>query len=229
MTVGEDEEERGYASPACFMHEVDPAYFGLSPSPDRRTWAEVAAWRKAERGRLIKARLELAVAERRSFSEQIAAGLDRLIGDPSGRTISFYWPFRGEPDLRDWMSGVHGCGGRCSLPVVVTRHQPLVFRQWEPGARLDRGVWNIPIPADGGEVAPDIVIAPVVGFDATCYRLGYGGGFFDRTLAAMPVKPRIIGVGYAQAAMATIVPQHHDIPMDVIVTEQEILEPIRDV
>lgn len=70
-----------------------------------------------------------------------------------------------------------------------------------------------------------MVIAPVVGFDPICYRLGYGGGLFDRTLAAMPERPRVFGVGYKQAAIPTIYPQPHDIPMDIVVTEDGIAAP----
>lgn len=117
-------------------------------------------------------------------------------------------------------------GGVCALPMVIERHMPLVFRAWRPGDRLQRGVWNIPVPADGPEVTPDIIIAPVVGFDAACYRLGHGGGFFDRTLAAMPWRPRVTGVGYSQLAIRTIYPQPHDVPMDVIVTESSIVSPV---
>ena len=73
--------------------------------------------------------------------------------------------------------------------------------------------------------ASDVVIAPVVGFDRACYRLGYGGGFFDRTLAAMPRRPRVFGVGYACAELATIYPQPHDIGMDAIVTERQTIVP----
>jgi 5,10-methenyltetrahydrofolate synthetase len=108
--------------------------------------------------------------------------------------------------------------------VVVSRNQPLVFRPWRPGTRLERGVWNIPVPADGPEVVPDVVIAPIVGFDVDRYRLGYGGGYYDRTLATIPTKPSVIGVGYVQAALETIHPQPHDVPMDVIVTERGVVE-----
>ena len=81
------------------------------------------------------------------------------------------------------------------------------------------------MPADGSEVIPDIVIAPVVGYDRNCYRLGYGGGFFDHTLAALSPRPVIIGVGYVQAAITSIHPLPHDIPMTVIVTEHGIIVP----
>lgn len=224
MNGHEDDGFAGeYASPACFLHEVDPAYSGLGPAIDARDWPGVARWRKNERERLIGARLMISARDRQQYANQIVAKLDDVIGTPAGRIISLYWPFRGEPDLRSWMTSLHNRGGRCSLPVVVSRNRPLIFRLWRPGARLERGVWNIPVPADGPEAVPDIVIAPVVGFDSDCYRLGYGGGFFDRTLAATPAKPRIIGVGYTHAALTTIYPQAHDIPMDLIVTERSVL------
>jgi 5-formyltetrahydrofolate cyclo-ligase len=101
---------------------------------------------------------------------------------------------------------------------VVAKGRPLVFREWRPGIQMTHGVWKIPIPAEGPEVTPGVVIAPLVGHDPGCYRLGYGGGFFDRTLAAHPGKPLVIGVGDGSGAIASIFPQPHDIPMDVILT-----------
>jgi 5-formyltetrahydrofolate cyclo-ligase len=222
---GDDDAPGGFASPPCFMHELDPAYAGLPPVFDARQHADVMRWRKAERERLLAERLAIEVELRRSHAERIAAGLDEVIAPFEGVTVSLYWPFRGEPDLRRWMEQATSRGARCALPVVVAKGAPLVFRVWEPGARMERGVWNIHQPADGAEVMPDVVIAPVVGFDPCCYRLGYGGGFFDRTLAAMPAKPRAIGVGYAAAAIPTIYPQPHDIPMDLVVTESGVVTP----
>jgi 5,10-methenyltetrahydrofolate synthetase len=87
------------------------------------------------------------------------------------------------------------------------------------GEPLERGVWNILVLAQGPAVQPEIVIAPLVGFDEAGYRLGYGGGFYDRTLAAMPGKPFVVGVGYCEARIPTIHPQPQDIPMDIIVTD----------
>jgi 5-formyltetrahydrofolate cyclo-ligase len=87
---------------------------------------------------------------------------------------------------------------------------------------MTRGVWNIPIPAEGQAVDPDVLIAPLVGFDSAKYRLGYGGGFYDRTIASRPTKPLVIGVGFAFARLATIYPQAHDVPMDIIVTEEGV-------
>ena len=221
--MGEDDDApAGFASPPCFMHELDPDYTG-STVVDPQGHADVMRWRKPERQRLIAERLAIAAERRRDHAEAIARGLDRVVGDVAGRTISAYWPFRGEPDLRPWLRRVAGRGARCALPVVVERGRPLVFRAWRHGDPMARGVWNILVPAEGEEVVPDIVVAPLVGFDRHCYRLGYGGGFFDRTLAALQREgtPQIVGVGYAQAAIPTIHPQPHDIPMNTIVTERD--------
>jgi 5,10-methenyltetrahydrofolate synthetase len=109
--------------------------------------------------------------------------------------------------------------------VVIRKSHPLAFREWRSGDPLERGVWKIPFPAHGKEVVPDVVIAPVVGFDVRCYRLGYGGGYFDRTLASLPSMPTRIGVGYSSQRLETIFPQDHDIPMEMIVTETEVVRP----
>lgn len=183
-------------------------------------WPEVASWRKAERARLIEARLAIPAEKRAEMAERIIVGLDAAIGEMTGRLVSLYWPFRGEPDLRGWMASIIARGGAVALPVVVEKGHPLVFRAYRPGDRLEKGVWNIPIPAEGESVIPDVVISPIVGFDAKNYRLGYGGGFFDRTLAAMPTKALVIGIGYETGRIPTIHPQLHDIPMDLIVTEK---------
>jgi 5-formyltetrahydrofolate cyclo-ligase len=215
-----------FASPPCLMHRLDPISGDLVADEDIQQRSDVVRWRKAERERLIAVRLGIPADERRSFSQRIAERLDEALGDISGRTISAYWAFRGEPDLRTWMEGLAGRGAVCALPVVVQRHAPLTFRSWRRGEPLQPGVWNIPIPASGPSVVPDIVIAPVVGFDPACYRLGYGGGFFDRTLAAFARPPRMVGVGYARQAIRTIFPQAHDVPMNMIVTEAAIVTPV---
>jgi 5-formyltetrahydrofolate cyclo-ligase len=177
-------------------------------------------WRKAERNRLIEERLAIPAETRSAMSVEISKSLDLEIGDFQGRTVSLYWPFRGEPDMRPWMNAISERGGTVALPIVVKKAQPLIFKAYKPGDRLKKGIWNIPIPADGAPIMPDVVIAPVVGFDAENYRLGYGGGFFDRTLAVMPKNPLVIGIGYESAQIPSIRPQPYDIVMDMIVTER---------
>ncbi|MHA6641431.1 5-formyltetrahydrofolate cyclo-ligase [Mesorhizobium sp. A623] len=207
-----------YASPPCFMHELDA---GVMAKPSLQDgWADVARWRKAERKRLLGARLAMTPQARQASSERIAATLDRTIGKVSGRIVGSYWPFRGEPDLRNWSIRVVERGGRIALPVVIRKGWPLEFRVWSPGEPLERGIWDILVPSRGPSVQPDVVIAPLVGFDEANYRLGYGGGFFDRTLAVLPRRAFVVGVGFAAAQVQTIYPQPHDIPMDVIVTDK---------
>jgi 5-formyltetrahydrofolate cyclo-ligase len=185
--------------------------------------SRVKRWRKAERERLIAERLAIDAEQRQAYAEHIATRLDDLVKPVNGLTVSIYWPLRGEPDLRPWITRVIARGGICAFPVVVEKNAPLIFRAWVPATRMVKGFWDIPVPADGADVVPDIIIAPVVGFDSQCYRLGYGGGYFDRTLAALRTLYRVIGVGYASAQIATIHPQPHDIPMDAIVTDRETL------
>jgi 5,10-methenyltetrahydrofolate synthetase len=201
------------ASPPRAMPEPPP------PPPDPSDPRSVAAWRREMRTRLIAERRAIPVAAREEMTARIARHLDTVLPEPSGRVVSLYWPFRGEPDLRGWAEGLIARGARLALPVVVETAAPLVFRHWGPGAAMTRGVWNIPVPEAGPELVPDILLAPVVGFDPGRYRLGYGGGFFDRTLAAHPGDPLAIGVGFDAQALDTIHPQPHDIPMARIVTE----------
>lgn len=226
---GGDDDLNDYASPPCLLHEVDPAYSGLAPSSLASVPVKIepslTEWRRAERSRLIAARLTMPARARNALARRIIGHLDGLIGDPAGVLVSGYWPFRGEPDLRDWFRDLRERRGLVALPVVVERGKPLLFRLWRKGERLERGVWNIPAPAAGAPVFPRIVIAPLVGFDASGYRLGYGGGFFDRTLAALPPDTIAIGVGYEMAEMATIRPHGFDIPMRYIVTESGIRFP----
>ncbi len=202
------------------MHEVDPAYAGLTTETDPIQAEDVKRWRKAERERLIAARIELGPTLRQAFDTKIAETLEDLLGSVAGKTVGAYWPFRGEPNLQLLLKRLTAQGAQCALPIVVAKGQPLIFRAWSPGGPTIRGVWNIPIPEERAPIVqPDIVIAPVVGYDPAGYRLGYGGGFYDRTLAGMETRPQVFGVGYTLTAIATIFPQWHDIPMDMVVTE----------
>jgi len=178
----------------------------------------VKAWRRAERERLLALRQGLPVAERRRWGEQIDAALRALLTERPG-ILGVYWPFRAEFDPRPLIDWAVAAGRTIALPVVVDKKGPLEYRTWRPGEPLVDGVWNIPVPEKRGTVTPAIVLAPLVGFDRACYRLGYGGGYFDRTLGALSPHPYAIGVGFELQQIGTIYPQPFDIPMDVIVTE----------
>jgi len=173
------------------------------------------------RPKLIDRRLALPGVERAAESGRITARLKGLLADPAGGVIGFYWPIRGEYDPRALMRELHAAGVRLALPVVVGKAQPLIFRPWHPGAKMARGVWDIPVPAGGDQVEPATLVVPLVGFDAESYRLGYGGGFYDRTIAAMALRPRTIGVGFACGRLSTIHPQPYDMRMDLIVTGED--------
>lgn len=216
--------EGNFASPPCMAAEVDLGYFDpLAVDPEQAR--DVARWRRVERKRLREARRKLSSSQRTIASAAMMAGLDRLFAahfaEMGDGVVAFYLPIKDEPDLRPLMVEMQASGRSIALPLVETRAAPLVFRLWTPETRMERGHWNIPVPPrDAPEVMPDVVLAPLMGWDCEGYRLGYGGGYFDRTLAALSPRPYSIGVGLAAAKLPTIYPQPHDIPMDVILTER---------
>jgi 5-formyltetrahydrofolate cyclo-ligase len=179
---------------------------------------EIKAWRRAERERLIAARMAVPATQRRQWGEAMTASLAELLTHRGG-ILGIYWPFRGEFDPRPLVDALTTAGRCVALPVVLDKKGPLEYRAWAPGEPLVAGVWDIPIPERREIVVPATVLAPVVGFDRAGYRLGYGGGYFDRTLASLDPRPLAIGVGFSCQAIETIYPQSFDVPMDVIVTE----------
>jgi 5-formyltetrahydrofolate cyclo-ligase len=179
-------------------------------------------WRKSERERLIATRLALTQAELDAAREKIDRHIERAFPGLGRACVALCWPIKNEYDARHLAHALRERGARTALPVVVAARQPLVFREWHPGVALAKGVMDIPYPADSDEVTPDAVLLPMNGWDAQGFRLGYGGGFFDRTLASLPKKPVTIGVTYELARMETIHPQAWDIPVDYVVTERGI-------
>jgi 5-formyltetrahydrofolate cyclo-ligase len=136
--------------------------------------------------------------------------------------VGFYWPLNGEVDLVPFMRRTIGTMREGALPVVIGKEQPLEFWRWSARSKLcARGLWNIPSPLERILVSPDVLLIPLVGFDEAGYRLGYGTGFYDRTLAAAPCS-LTIGIGYEMGFLTSIHPQFHDIPMDLVVTERGI-------
>ena len=137
-----------------------------------------------------------------------------------GDVVGFYWPMKGEFDPREVIRRWREAGCVAALPVVVRKLEPLEFREWWPEVETKPGVFNLPEP-QSRRVTPDIVLMPPVGFDAQCYRLGYGAGYFDRTLASLlPTKPLKVGVAREVSRIETIHPQPHDIALDMVVTEK---------
>jgi len=217
-----DESNQASSSP-CMADEIEKGLFDPLALEEDELRA-IARWRKLERERLRAERMLLRQEQRTTIAEALIVELDRYledaVGDPAGRIISGYWPIKGEPDLRPWLASLIERGATVALPVVVIPATPLVFRHWTPETKMERGNWNIPVPpAAAQELIPEIALAPLVGWDNRGYRLGYGGGYFDRTLASLSPRPHVIGVGLQSAHIGTIYPQPHDIRMSAIVTE----------
>lgn len=182
---------------------------------------ELKAWRKTERERLLAAREALAAPVVDALRRRIDAHLERAFPGLRGIAFAFCWPIRNEYDARHLAKTLREAGALTALPVVVAPRTPLVFREWHPGVALADGPLGIPYPAGSDPVVPTVALIPLNGWDEAGHRLGYGGGFFDRTLARPP-RPTAIGVGYELGRMRTIRPQAWDIPMDWIVTERGV-------
>jgi 5,10-methenyltetrahydrofolate synthetase len=177
-------------------------------------------WRRSERERLIGARLALGAEVIDAWRRRIDAHLEGEFSDLAGSTIALCWPIKNEYDARHLARRLRERGSRTALPVVQSRDSALAFREWHPGVRLARGPLDIAYPVDTPELVPETVLLPMNGWDSRGYRLGYGGGYFDRTLASLVRKPLVIGIGYEMARIETIHPQPWDIPMDYVVTER---------
>lgn len=190
-------------------------------------WDEVRKWRQSTRAELLIRRLAVPRSERERVRSVLRDLLVERFPELRHGCIGFYWPFKGEIDLRHLVREVVALGAEAALPVVVQKRQPLEFWAWRPRMKLARGIWNIPVPAEPNAVRPTALLVPLLGFDGAGYRLGYGGGYYDRTLAIMNPKPLTIGVGYALGRLQTIHPQSHDIALDAIVTEAGVA-PLRD-
>jgi 5,10-methenyltetrahydrofolate synthetase len=184
--------------------------------------SEVSAWRRNERARLLKERGALTEETLAELRLRIDHHLERAFPDLVQGILAFCWPYKNEYDARHLAAALRRRGATTALPVVVAPKTPLIFREWRPGVKLAEGPLGIPYPVDSPELIPDKVLLPMVGWDADGYRLGYGGAFFDRTLAALAKRPRVIGVAYEQAYLPTIHSQPHDIPVDFVVTERGV-------
>lgn len=183
------------------------------------TWQQIKDWRRQQRAALIDRRTAVPRAQLRDWhaaiTDRIATGFPML----AAMTIGYCWPFKSEFDARFVIRHFRDRGASAALPAVVAKASPLEFRKWWPGAPMKPGVYDIPVPDRTEIVIPDAAIVPMIGFDEAGYRLGYGGGYFDRTLAAISPRPLAIGVAFELGRLPTIFPQPHDIPMDFVVTE----------
>jgi 5,10-methenyltetrahydrofolate synthetase len=189
----------------------------LSESIARNPFAES----KAElRKRLLQRRDE--AAAKGVADAPLATHLRETLARYSPHAVGFYWPLAGEFDARaiiaEWLA--RDARRQAALPVVAMKGQALAFHAWAPDTPMRIGHHRIPEPDETQAVLPDLLLVPCVGFDSDGYRLGYGGGYYDRTLAAWPgvAKPVTIGVAY-EACRASLPREVHDIPLDAVVTD----------
>lgn len=139
-------------------------------------------------------------------------------------TIGAYWPIKGEfdalPALYRWSEA--DPRRRIGLPVIERETRQLRFHVWYPGCPMELDAYDIPKPKDTEAFAPQLLLVPLVGFGPRGVRLGYGGGFYDRTLAALAPRPVTVGVGYAHGHVPWLEPEPHDVPLDAILTEDGV-------
>lgn len=146
---------------------------------------------------------------------------------PALETISGYWPMRDEMDPMPALTSLHEQGFRICLPVVRQKGTSLVFRIWHPGAQMVPGAYGEMIPAEETQAEPDALIVPLLAFDQNGHRLGYGGGFYDRTLAELRSRRRAYGIGFAYGAQLVddLPVGPYDQRLDVIITETATILP----
>ena len=208
-----------------------PIPSALPPDP------QVALARSEMRQAAIARRKEIPADHIAAWSRSLCDRLATQWPQPPGRIIGFCWPMQNEPDIRPLMVRWRTQGASAVLPVVVAPGQALLFRPWHPdtsgdplaaGAAMVPDRFGIPTPVQGPELIPDVLLLPLNAFDAAGYRIGYGGGFFDRTLAALTAqnrRPLVIGVGFEIGRVTTTYPQPHDERLDWIVTESGLFKP----
>ncbi|MDZ7652766.1 MAG: 5-formyltetrahydrofolate cyclo-ligase [Burkholderiaceae bacterium] len=177
--------------------------------------------RVASRSALLAARG--ALADRTERATVLANRVARWLNTVPLTRLGFFWPIRGEPDLAPvvvrWLAA--DAKRRAALPVV--EGDRLAFAPWTPGMALQSGRFDIPVPPGTARLSPQLMLIPCVGFDDARYRLGYGGGFYDRTLGALAVRPVMVGVAFDCGRVASIDPQPHDIRLDLVITESGVL------
>lgn len=161
-----------------------------------------------------------ALGDRAQREDSLRQRLALWLARADARALGFYWPIRGEPDVREtvgaWLSV--DASRIAALPVVAG--SVLQFHAWSPEAPMRAAEFGIPVPARGRVVQPDCLLIPCLGFDERKFRLGYGGGFYDRTLAALVPWPLAVGIAFECGKVSTIEPHAGDMALDAILTDE---------
>lgn len=199
------------------------------PKPGLRPEEALAARagrRQALRRQGIERRMALPPATHAALSTRVCALIQQHFPELAGLHVAFCWPYKNEPDLRPLMQSwlAEGNPGYAALlPVVIDADRALAFRAWTPTSPMHTDRYGIPTPTSGEFLTPEALLIPVNVFDTRGYRIGYGGGYFDRTLASLQSTTLTIGVGFELARVDSIEPEEHDLPLAAIVTEAGVL------
>ena len=181
---------------------------------------------KKDLRKTAKARRAEAAKAAPQAGEEVAAQVLGAFDLPQGAPVSGYWPMGDELDIRPLLTALADRGHEIGLPVVVQAGAPLVFRRWRPGDELIPAGFGTQVPPpEQPEITPRVLFVPLLAFDRRGFRLGYGGGFYDRTLARLSADggATAVGVAYAGQEMEAIPRDDYDWPLDWIVTEREAL------
>ncbi|MEN9886409.1 MAG: hypothetical protein RL758_987 [Pseudomonadota bacterium] len=193
---------------------------------------DLHAHKKALRDQLVKTRL--AMPDRELRSEHLQSVMRVWLLGRSDAVIGAYWPIKGEfdplPALHRWKEDGElidePVRRRIGLPVVNKQHKTLTFHAWYPGCPMEEDAYGIPKPKDTELIVPTLLFVPCLGYSAGGYRLGYGGGFYDRTLASLQPKPYTVGLGFTQGYVDDFEPEAHDVPLDAILNDNGVVWPV---
>lgn len=191
-----------------------------------------AAQKKALRKALLEQRLNLPDRLQRAELLQRVMRI-WLVGRPDA-VIGAYWPIKGEfdplPALHRWKEDGELIDQpqprRIGLPVVNRAHKTMTFHAWYPGCPMEEDAYGIPKPKDTEMIMPTLLFVPCVGYSAGGYRLGYGGGFYDRMLGSLNPKPFTVGLGFGTDFVDDFEPEPHDMPLDAILNDHGIVWPV---
>ncbi len=188
--------------------------------------------KKALRKALIEERLNMTDRQQRAAVLQDVMRI-WLVGRPD-TVVGAYWPIKGEfdplPALHRWKEDGELIDQpqprRIGLPVVDKVHKTMVFHAWYPGCRMEEDAYGIPKPKDTEVIVPTLLFISCVGYGPGGHRLGYGGGFYDRTLASLQPRPFTVGLGFTHGFLPELDAESHDIPLDAILNENGAVWPV---
>lgn len=192
----------------------------------------MSSQKKALRERLVRERLQL--ADRHQRAVQLQQVMRTWLLERPDTVIGAYWPIKGEfdplPALHRWKEDgelmEQPQRRRIGLPVVNKQHKTLSFHVWYPGCEMEEDAYGIPKPKNTEQIVPTLLFVPCVGYGPGGYRLGYGGGFYDRTLASLQPCPHAVGLGYTEGFIDDLQPEAHDQPLDAILNENGQVWPV---